>query len=83
MANKHQPDLTKTTLPSVGFLRLKSFLPFTGLCAESWRQRCVTGRAPQPIRLSSRCTVYRAEVFHAWLADPIGYRATPETQKAA
>ncbi|MCX4137917.1 AlpA family transcriptional regulator [Paraburkholderia sp. SEWSISQ10-3 4] len=36
---------------------------------------CWEGRAPKPVRLSLRCTVWDDTQIHAWLADPLGYRA--------
>jgi predicted DNA-binding transcriptional regulator AlpA len=33
------------------------------------------GRAPQPIRMGIRCTMYRNSDLHRWLADPVNYQA--------
>ncbi|CAJ3302599.1 phage transcriptional regulator AlpA [Burkholderia pseudomallei] len=63
------------TLPLVGFSRWHQIAPFLGVSRETWRKRCLEGRAPQPIQLTQRCTVWRNEEVHRWLADPIGYRA--------
>lgn len=71
------------TLPRIGHSRFSGIKPFIPVCAETWRKLCLAGKAPRPIKLSKRCTVYSNEEIHRWLADPIGYRAAPETQKAA
>ncbi len=33
------------------------------------------GRAPRPIRLTERCTVWDASEIRRWIADPVNYRA--------
>ncbi|MCA7893559.1 transcriptional regulator [Burkholderia cepacia] len=48
--------------------------PFVGVSRETWRKLCRTGKAPRPIRLSPRCTVWSNDQMHAYLADPLGYR---------
>lgn len=62
------------TLPLVGHSRWSQIAPFVGVCRETWRQLCKAGRAPQPIQLSSRCTVWNNEEMHRYLADPLNYR---------
>jgi prophage regulatory protein len=49
--------------------------PFLPVCRETWRTMCREGRAPKPVRLSPRCTVWDNTQIHAWLADLLGYRA--------
>jgi predicted DNA-binding transcriptional regulator AlpA len=61
------------TLPPVGHSRWGQIAPFIGVSRETWRQLCKTGRAPEPIRLSARCTVWKNSEIHAYLADPLGY----------
>ncbi|TDV16297.1 helix-turn-helix transcriptional regulator [Paraburkholderia caballeronis] len=63
------------TLPLIGLSSWSQIAPFVGISRETWRKRCREGRAPQPIRLSRRRTLYRNEEVHRWLADPVGYRA--------
>jgi predicted DNA-binding transcriptional regulator AlpA len=60
-------------LPLIGHSRWSQIEPFVGVCRETWRQLSKTGRAPRPIRLSPRCSVYRNEDVHAYLRDPLGY----------
>lgn len=61
-------------LPDVGLSKWSQIQPFIPLCRESWRKLVLAGKAPQPIRLSPACTVYRNEDVHRWLADPLNYR---------
>jgi predicted DNA-binding transcriptional regulator AlpA len=70
-------------LPRVGLSTWRMIAPFIPMCRESWRKLVVAGRAPQPIRLTSSCSMYRNEDVLAWLADPLGYRAAPVEQEAA
>lgn len=63
-----------TTLPLVGHSRWAQIAPFVGVSRETWRKRCLEGRAPQPIQLTLRCTVWKNEEVHAYLANPLGYR---------
>jgi predicted DNA-binding transcriptional regulator AlpA len=75
MANKAGQDQTPTVLPKDGvsrFGQIEAFLPFS---RETWRKLVRDGKAPQPIKMGERCTVYRNADVHAWLADPVNYRA--------
>lgn len=47
-------------------------VPYT---RETWRVKMDEGKAPRPIRLTARCTVWRGSDILAWLADPLGWRA--------
>jgi prophage regulatory protein len=58
-----------------GLVRFSQIAPFLPFSRETWRKRVKDGRAPQPIRLTDRCTVWRAEDIHSWFADPLNYRA--------
>lgn len=58
------------TLPLVGHSRWSQIAPFVGVCRETWRQMYRSGRAPRPIRLSSRVTVWRNDEIHRYLCDP-------------
>lgn len=62
-------------LPLVGHSRWKQIEPFVGVSRETCRKLCLAGRAPRPIQLSQRCTVWRNDQVQAYLADPLGYRA--------
>ncbi|CAB3719948.1 hypothetical protein LMG22037_04676 [Paraburkholderia phenoliruptrix] len=75
MATKQTDDNRPATLPLVGRSRWTQIQPFLPVCRETWRTMCREGRAPKPVRLSPRCTVWDNAQVHAWLADPLGYRA--------
>lgn len=75
MASK-QPDETRPqSLPLVGRSRWTQIQPFLPVCRETWRTMCREGRAPKPVRLSPRCTVWDNVEVHRWLTDPLGYCA--------
>jgi prophage regulatory protein len=62
------------TLPLVSLSRWQQIAPFIGVSRETWRKRCPEGRAPWPIQLTQRCTVWRNEELHRYLEDLLGYR---------
>jgi prophage regulatory protein len=69
---------TPETLPADGMSRWAQFAPFAPISKERFRQLVNEGRAPQPIRLGIRCTMYSNRELHRWLADPVNYRAEQE-----
>jgi predicted DNA-binding transcriptional regulator AlpA len=48
-------------IPETGFLRLPQVLSVIPVCKSSWWEGVRSGRFPKPIKLSARCTVWRAE----------------------
>lgn len=74
-ATSRQRNLT--TLPPTGRGRWNDIAPFVGVSRETWRQLVNTGRAPRPLRLTERCTLYDFAAVHAWIADPASYQASP------
>ncbi|CAM2187679.1 MULTISPECIES: helix-turn-helix transcriptional regulator [Burkholderia cepacia complex] len=62
-------------LPAMGLSKWSQIEPFLPIGRETWRKLVRAGKAPQPIRLSETCIVYRNEDIHRYLADPLGYRA--------
>jgi prophage regulatory protein len=68
---KGQPD----TLPTVGMCRWDTLSHFVPISRESWRKLVNAGKAPKPVKLSERCTMYHNAEVHRWLADPAGYQA--------
>ena len=63
------------TLPHDGMSRwtqIKSFIPVS---REKFRQMVRDGKAPQPVKLGIRCTMYRNSELHKFLADPTSYVA--------
>jgi prophage regulatory protein len=62
------------TLPVHGMSRFKQLQPFLPFCRETWRKLVLEGRAPQPLRLSERCTFYNNMEVHIFLSDPLNYK---------
>jgi prophage regulatory protein len=62
-----------TTLPTVGMCRWDTLSHFVPISRESWRKLVDAGRAPTPVKLSERCTMYPNPEVHRWLAGPAGY----------
>ncbi|MGF6664064.1 putative DNA-binding transcriptional regulator AlpA [Paraburkholderia atlantica] len=63
------------TLPDVGLFRFKQFAPFLPFSRETWRKLVLKGKAPAPIRMGERCTVWPAAELHKFLRDPANYQA--------
>lgn len=72
--NTHPKGLT-TTLPTIGMCRWDTLSHFVPISRESWRKLVNAGKAPKPVKLSERCTMYPNAEVHRWLADPAAYRA--------
>ncbi|WP_244117629.1 helix-turn-helix transcriptional regulator [Burkholderia contaminans] len=62
-------------LPAMGLSKWAQIAPFIPCCRETWRKLVIAGKAPQAIRLSENCTVYKNEEIHRYLADPVNYRS--------
>ena len=83
MATTKESKPTPATLPTVGMSRWEQLRHFIPVSRETWRQLVLAGKAPQPIKLSERCTMYNNFEVHRWLVDPISYRSTTsETHNA-
>ena len=52
------------TIPETGFIRLKQVLTVIPLGKTCWLDGVKSGRFPTPIKLSARCTAWRAEDIH-------------------
>jgi predicted DNA-binding transcriptional regulator AlpA len=52
------------TIPETGFLRLRQILAVIPICKSSWWNGVKQGRYPKPIKLSSRCSAWKAEDIH-------------------
>ena len=64
---------TKTVFPQTGLVRLSQILAPDGpipVSRSSWWAGVKTGRYPQPIKLSSRVTCWRAEDVCSLFASP-------------
>lgn len=62
-------------LPQLGRGRWQDIAPFVGISREKWRQLVNEGKAPPPLRLTTRCTLYDFSAVHAWIADPANFNA--------
>lgn len=51
-------------LPKTGFLRLSQILIFIPVGKTCWWEGVKSGRYPQPVKLSPRCTAWVAEDIH-------------------
>lgn len=83
MATPSQAAAPAQTLPLIGHSRWEQLKPFLPICRETWRTMSRQGRAPTPIRLSERCTVWSNAEVHRWMQDPLGYTAEATNQSAA
>jgi prophage regulatory protein len=52
------------TLPATGYVRLPTVLHHIPVGKSTWWDGIQTGRFPKPIKLSERCTAWRAEDIH-------------------
>lgn len=50
-----------TSIPEIGFVRLPEVLAVIPIGKTSWWEGVKTGRFPKPVKLSTRCTAWRAE----------------------
>jgi prophage regulatory protein len=51
-------------IPETGFLRLPQVLKLIPVGKTVWWEGVKAGRFPKPIKLSARCTAWRAEDIH-------------------
>ena len=51
-------------IPETGFLRLPQVLSVIPVGKTCWWQGVKEGRYPKPVKLSARCTAWRAEDIH-------------------
>lgn len=63
----HQP------LASTGLYRWAEIKPHLPISESSWRRLVAAKTAPQPIKLSRKCTLWRGEDVLKWLKDPLQY----------
>lgn len=66
---------TPPSLPTSGRGRWNDIAPFVGVSRETWRQMVNAGKAPAPLRITERCTLYDFAAVHTWIANPVDYRA--------
>lgn len=54
-------DVTMNEIPETGFVRLPQVLSVIPLGKTCWWEGVKSGRFPKPVKLSARCTAWRAE----------------------
>ena len=57
-------SIKTVTVPETGFIRLAQVLEVIPLGKSCWWAGVKSGRFPKPIKLSKRCTAWRAEDIH-------------------
>ena len=62
-------------LPLDGMSRWSQCKKFMPISREKWRQLVRDGKAPQPVKLGIRCTMWRNAELHEFLANPANYQA--------
>jgi predicted DNA-binding transcriptional regulator AlpA len=70
------------TIPETGFVRLPQVLSVIPLGKSSWWAGVKSGRFPKPIKLSVRCTVWKAEDIRNLIND-IGEQGRNKDMDAA
>lgn len=73
MAQKTKIEITPEKLPQQGKSRWEQLKHFIPVSRETFRKMYLAKKAPQPQRLSLRCTVWDNGEIHRWLANPEGY----------
>ena len=76
MNNKSTTQNKKThglVLPIDGFSRYASFRHLICIGRTKWHQLTKAGKAPPPIVLGSRTTVYSNKELHRFMSNPAGY----------
>lgn len=56
--------LKNLSLPDTGYVRLPTVLHHIPVSKSTWWDGVKRGRFPKPIKLSERCTAWRAEDIH-------------------
>lgn len=55
------PETEIIAIPETGFMRLPQVLSVIPVGKTSWWEGVKAGRFPKPVKLSARCTAWRAE----------------------
>jgi len=61
-------SLNMTTIPETGFVRLPQILAVFPISRSGFWAGVKSGKYPQPVKLSARCTAWKAEDIHALIA---------------
>jgi prophage regulatory protein len=55
----------QVTIPETGFVRLTQVLEVIPIGKTCWWEGVKSGRYPKPVKVSARCTAWKAEDIHA------------------
>lgn len=56
-----------------GLYRMREFTAAVKVSREKLRQLSKQGKAPKPIRMGNRCTLYSGKSILKFIADPLNY----------
>jgi prophage regulatory protein len=59
-----QGGVYMVTIPETGFVRLPQILEVIPVGKTCWWEGVKSGRYPKPLKISARCTAWRAEDIH-------------------
>lgn len=62
-------------LPEIGWSRFSQFKQFLPFSKETFRKLVRDKRAPQPLRMGIRCTMYSNQELNRFIANPSSYEA--------
>ena len=68
-----RPSISK--IDPEALYRLTEIEPFLPIGSSTWRRMVAKQRAPQPIKLSAKCTLWRGSDILDWLRSPEEYSA--------
>jgi len=54
-----------------GMSRWSQIAPLSPFCRETFRKLVAAGKAPQPVKFSTRCTAYPNRALHKFFAAPL------------
>jgi predicted DNA-binding transcriptional regulator AlpA len=69
------------TLPETGFMRLPQVLAVIPVGKSCWWEGVKSGRYPKSVKLSARCTAWKAEDIHALIKRLSENSGTPISEK--
>jgi prophage regulatory protein len=70
------------TIPETGFVRLAQILTVIPVGKTCWWEGVRSGRYPKPVKLSPRCTAWRAEDIHLLILQ-IAEQSRPSNESRA
>jgi prophage regulatory protein len=62
----------QVTIPETGFVRLAQVLEVIPIGKTCWYEGIKSGRYPKSVKLSARCTAWKAEEIHALIKELSG-----------